>query len=87
MDELKKIEKILSDKLIVRIDKTKNDRDLSNDFVVIFINPEKKEPGHVTIKIPCSDKKFLEEFKKVLIKKFDVTIRGFKNWKKAIKEC
>ena len=85
-DELKKIKEILKDKLIIRIDRTDNKKEFNVQYIIIFVNPERKQMGHCILKIPFTDEKFLNGFKKILIDKFDISIKGFKNWKKAIKE-
>ena len=83
---MNKIKDILKDKLIIRIDKNNYPVEGAEEFVIIFISPEKKQTGHCTVKIKYTDKEGMKTFKEILNNRFDVLIKGFKNWKKIIKE-
>lgn len=84
MDDLSKIEDVLKDKQIIRIDRNKNKTEL--ELIVIFVNPEKKQMGHFISKIPYNKPKDIKRFKEILDHKFNISIKGYKNWKKKIKE-
>lgn len=86
MKDLNKVKDCLKDKLIVGIDKTSNEKEKYCEFLVIFIYPEKKQTGHVILRISFGDKKGMNFFKKILIGRYNILIKGFKNWKKDIKK-
>jgi len=82
-DDLKKLKEILSSKIIYAIDKTEDNK--KYNFIILFINPEKRVPGHIVLEVDKNDKVFKKEFKKILIKKFNTIKKGYNNWKKIIK--
>lgn len=86
MSDLVKLKDILKDKLVIRIDKTINEKDKCWDFIIIFVVPEKKFVGHCIVRMKWSEKKELKVFKKILIDRFKLSITGFKNWIKLIEE-
>lgn len=82
-DDLKKLKEILSSKMIYAIDKIEDKK--KYNFIILFINPEKRAPGHIFLEVDKNDKVFKKEFKKILIKKFNTIKKGYNNWKKIIK--
>jgi hypothetical protein len=86
MSEIEQIKEVLKDKMIIRIDKKLEPVDNCFYYVVIFVNCVRKSMGHIEVKIPVFDRNFLNQFKSILLKNFNVSIKGFKNWKKLIKD-
>jgi hypothetical protein len=84
LEEIEKIKEILTGKQIIGITKNYDNGNKSSEFIVAFIIPSKKQPGHIVIKIEDHDIKFLKEFKNILIDNFNKSIRGYKNWKKEV---
>lgn len=83
--EFEKIKEILADKLIVRLDKNFNPKTEEYEHIVVFVNSEKKTVGHCIVSISPLDKSGLKTFKKIITDRFDISIKGYKNWKKLLR--
>ena len=84
MNDFDKIKDVLKDKLIVRIDKTPNSEKKYWEFVIVFIQPERKQPGHCIMEISFDDELGMKKLKKILNYSLDNSIKSFKKWKRVI---